>query len=127
MSELMKIVCVEDDPDIRAIIKLALSDLGGFDIALYASGLEALEQVEQFQPQLIMLDVMMPGIDGVETLKQLRARTLTEKTPAIFMTAKAQPNEVQQYIQAGAIGVIIKPFDPISLADQVKELWFEAA
>ncbi len=127
MTELKKIACVEDDPDIRSIIKLALSDLGGFEIALYQSGMEALERAEGFLPQLIMLDVMMPGIDGMETLKRLRQQQSLLKTPAIFMTAKAQPNEVQTYITAGAIGVITKPFDPMSLADHIKKMWRDAA
>ncbi|WP_425409782.1 response regulator [Hyphococcus sp.] len=127
MTGLKKIACVEDDADIRAIIKLALGDLGGFDVALYENGMDALEHVEQFQPQLIILDMMMPGIDGMETLKKIREKAQLKSTPAIFMTAKAQPSEVQNYVKSGALGVIVKPFDPVTLADQVNEFWRDAA
>jgi len=76
---------------------------------------------------LIILDMMMPGMDGLETLQRIRALPALAAVPAVFMTAKAQPNEIQRYEHSGAIGVIVKPFDPVSLASEVKNLWRAAA
>ncbi len=127
MAELKKLACVEDDADIRSIIELALGDLGGFDLALFSSGHDALAGLEDATPQLIILDVMMPGMDGLETLEKLRAVPALNETPVLFMTAKAQPKEITRYTQAGALGVITKPFDPLSLADKVRAFWDDAA
>lgn len=126
MAELQKIACVEDDKDIRSIVELALSDLGGMDVSLYCNGVDALERMGDTDPQLILLDVMMPGMDGLETLERLRTRPSTQETPVIFMTAKAQPAELTRFLNAGAIGVITKPFDPMTLADEVRNLWAAA-
>ncbi len=123
MAELNKVVCVEDDADIRSIIELALQDLGGFDLKVYESGTDALEGLPGAAADLIVLDVMMPGMDGKETLRNLRAMPEFSDTPIVFMTAKAQPSELDQYMELGAIGVITKPFDPMTLADQLRDLW----
>lgn len=122
---LRRILCVEDDPDIQAIIAIALGDLGGFEVVTCSSGPEALERLDAVAPQFVLLDVMMPGMDGVATLAALRTLPAGATVPVAFMTAKAQRHEIDQYRQAGAIGVIVKPFDPIELADQVRALWRE--
>ena len=128
MAELTKIACVEDDPDIRKIVELALGDIGGFDLALFPDGASALAQMEAAAPQLIILDVMMPGLNGVETLEKLRTQDALKETPALFMTARAQPDEQRRYAgQDGAIGVITKPFDPMTLADTIRTHWEKAA
>jgi len=118
------ILCVEDDEDIRMVLELALSG-GGFNAAICRSGTEALERVTAFRPDLLLLDVMMPGMDGPTTLQALRKLPQTEHTPAIYLTAKVQPAEVREYLASGACAVIPKPFDPIKLPERIKEIWRE--
>jgi len=120
---LKRILYVEDEPDIQMVAKLALEMVGGFTLAVCSSGAEALEQATAFQPQLLLLDVMMPGMDGPTTLENLRKLAQTAHTPAVFMTAKVQPGEVAHYKTLGAIDVIPKPFDPMNLANQVRAIW----
>lgn len=123
---LSHILHVEDDPDIRAIAKLALVTVGGLEVTQCASGAEFLAAAEGCIPDLVLLDVMMPELDGPETLRQLRTLPGMSEVPAVFMTAKAQPEEISEYQALGAIGVIPKPFDPLTLADQVRRLWQQA-
>lgn len=122
-SELNKILYVEDEPDIQAIAKLALEAVGGFTVKICSSGQEALDSVGDFAPDLVLLDVMMPGMDGPSTLKALRELTGCSNTPIVFMTAKVQPQEVASYKELGALDVIAKPFDPMSLPNQVRTIW----
>ena len=127
MSEqLQRITYVEDEPDIRAITEFALKEIGGYTLDVCASGPEALERAPDFQPDLIILDVMMPGMDGIETFKRLRAIPKLAATPVIFMTAKAMKHEIDQYVALGAADVIAKPFDPLTLAERVRVIWQQA-
>ena len=123
VPELRKIMIVEDDPDIQTVARMALETIGGFAVEACSSGREALEKAPAFQPDLIMLDVMMPEMDGPTTLQGLRGLADFAATPVVFCTAKAMPSEVEQYRQMGSAGIIAKPFDPMSLADQVREIW----
>lgn len=123
MAELKRILHVEDDLSIQAVAKLALETLGGFEVLSCLSGQEALDQVQGFNPDFILLDVMMPGMDGPETLSKLRELVDIEQIPVAFMTAKVQPQEIEQYRQLGAREVIVKPFDPMTLAAQVRSIW----
>jgi CheY-like chemotaxis protein len=123
---LQRVLYVEDDADIRTIATLALETVGGLTLAACAGGAEALERAPQFAPQLLLLDVMMPGMDGPTTLERLRALPGTAATPVVFMTAKVQANELAHYRELGALGVITKPFDPMTLAAQVQDLWRQA-
>ena len=118
----MKILLVEDEPDIRAIAGLALGTIGGFQVEPCESGAQALERAEGFAPDLVMLDVMMPGMDGPSTLEALRRLPALAETPVIFMTAKVQPQEVAFYKSLGALDVIAKPFDPMALPAKVREI-----
>ncbi len=120
---LKKILLAEDDPDIQDIAIMSLADLGEFTVEVASNGAEALEKVEGFAPDLIILDVMMPEMDGPTALTHLRANPATKDIPVVFMTARTQPSEVREYIDQGAIGVIPKPFEPVELPDQVRELW----
>lgn len=120
---LKRILYAEDEPDIQAVAKLALEMVGGFEVLICGNGVEALQKVGDFAPQLILLDVMMPGMDGPTTLQNLRANAATAAIPVIFLTAKVQPPEVVQYQAMGALDVIAKPFDPMTLAAQVKAIW----
>lgn len=123
MSTLQRLMYVEDEADIRTVAKLALEAIGGFTVMTCASGEEALEKVEAFAPDIILLDVMMPGMDGPSLLRELRARPTLTKTPVAFMTAKVQPAEIEHFKSLGARDVIAKPFDPMTLADQVRAIW----
>ena len=123
MTQLQRILYVEDEPDIQAVARMALEHIGGFTVEVCSSGREALEKIPQFQPDLILLDVMMPGMDGPTTLQALRATPEGQAIPVAFMTAKVQPQEIAQYKQLGAIEVIPKPFDPMTLSDKVRTIW----
>lgn len=122
-EKLTRILYVEDEPDIQMVARLALESVGGFTLEVCSSGNEAIALGPAFLPQLALLDVMMPGIDGPTTLKLLREIPQTATIPVIFMTAKVQPNEVAQYKALGAVDVIPKPFDPMTLASRVQEIW----
>jgi CheY-like chemotaxis protein len=122
-DQLTRILYVEDEPDIQVVARLALETLGGFTVEICSSGNEALDRAPDFQPQLILLDVMMPVMDGPTTLKKLRELPSFASTPAIFMTAKVQPSEVSGYKNIGAVDVIPKPFDPMTLSSQVQAIW----
>lgn len=122
-EKLTRILYVEDEPDIQMVARLALETLGGFTLEICSSGKEALEKINAFQPQLMLLDVMMPGMDGPTTLGELRKLAPFASTPAIFMTAKVQPSEVAGYKAIGAVDVIPKPFDPMTLSTQVQAIW----
>ena len=118
-----RVLYVEDEPNIRAVGVFSLEEVGGFTVQPAESGQDALQKAGSFEPDLILLDVMMPGMDGIATFKALRARVDTSQVPVIFMTAKVQPHEVQGYKDLGAIAVIAKPFDPVTLPDEVRALW----
>ena len=120
---LNRILLVEDEEDIRAVAEIALESVGGFELKTCSSGEDALDSIAAFAPQLIILDVMMPGMDGPETLKAIRKYEDYSATPAIFMTAKVQADEIESYLDEGAVGVIPKPFDPMTLSDRVLEIW----
>jgi CheY-like chemotaxis protein len=122
-ASLKRILLVEDDPDIQLVASLALSSLGGFEVGVCGSADEALRTAVAFAPDLILLDVMMPGMDGPAALKALRGVAELAGTPIIFMTAKVQPQELAGYRRLGSLGVIAKPFDPGTLSHTVRELW----
>lgn len=124
MSNLERVIYVEDDPDIREIATLALGDIGGFTLKTCESGEEALREIPAFDPQVILLDVMMPNMDGTETLTALREQSsIKESTLVIFMTAKVHPEELERYKTMGVEHVISKPFDPMALADDIRGIW----
>jgi CheY-like chemotaxis protein len=120
---LRRILFVEDDPDIQTVAKMALEALGGFTVLACNSGPEALAAVDGFGPDLVLLDVMMPGMDGPTTLAGLRERPAGRAVPVIFMTAKVQAQELERYRGLGAADVIAKPFDPMALSARVRQIW----
>ncbi len=122
-SELKRILYVEDDASIRTIAITVLEAVGGFTVIACGSGKQALEAAPAANADLILLDVMMPEMDGPATLKALRLIPQTAQTPAIFMTAKVQAGEILHYKSLGAIDVIAKPFDPMTLSAQISEIW----
>jgi PAS domain S-box-containing protein len=121
-----RVVYVDDDDDIRQIASLALGLNPEISVETCDSGEAALALLPRAMPEFILLDVMMPGLDGPTTLARIRANPLLADIPVAFMTAKAMPKEVEHYKAMGAVGVIPKPFDPMKLAMQVAELWRSA-
>lgn len=121
--ELRRILLVEDDLDIQVVTRIALREVEGFEVEVCSSGHEALAKAPLFQPDLILLDVMMPELDGPSTLRALRRIPQLAATPVIFVTAKAQPDEVAEYRKMGALEVIVKPFNPMTLGHQVRRIW----
>ncbi|MFZ6657042.1 response regulator [Undibacterium sp. TJN19] len=125
-ATLANILYVEDDADIQTVAQIALEVVGGFSLKTCSSGAQAIIEVSNgFVPDLLLLDVMMPNMDGPTTLAELRKLSVTQATPVIFMTAKVQSSEMEFYKSLGAIGVIAKPFDPMELSTQVRSLWQE--
>lgn len=122
-ESLKTVLYVDDEPDIREVVELSLGLVSGLTIHTCDSGERALEILPQLRPDLILLDVMMPRLDGPSTLQRLRADPELSRIPVVFMTAKAMPQEVERFKQLGAIAVIAKPFDPMRLGEQVISIW----
>lgn len=123
MSTLQKIMLVDDEEDIRTVAEISLCHVGQWEAVVVSSGVEAVALAPEVKPDLILLDVMMPTMDGPSTLKKLRENEETKDIPVIFLTAKVQPNEVTEYLQLGALGVVAKPFDPMSLPSEIKRIF----
>lgn len=119
---MIKLLHIEDDADIRQIAKLALELVGEFDVVQCAAGPEALRRLEDYTPDVILLDMMMPGMTGKETLRHIRKMPHLVHIPAVFMTARAQLSEMDELRAIGAADVISKPFDPITLGSQIKTI-----
>ena len=117
----IQVLYVEDEADIREVTEFALED-EGFELITCTSGQEALGKAAGMKADLILLDVMMPGMDGPTTLENLRSLPQFKKTPVIFMTAKVQPEQVAQYKSMGALGVISKPFNAMLLANEIRTM-----
>ncbi len=118
----LKIFHVEDDLDIQEIAKLSLEALGGFTVHQCASGQQALDEVVDFNPDLFLLDVMMPEMSGDTLYTKLKVIPGLENTPTIFMTARAQAQNVAYLKELGALDVILKPFDAMLLPEQIKTI-----
>ncbi len=117
-----KIMIVDDDEDICTVAELAARRVGGWDVVVAASGQEALDKARSERPDVILLDAMMPVLDGPSTLVKLREEPSTATIPVIFLTAKVQRREIERYMALGAIGVIRKPFDAMTLPDEVRRI-----
>jgi CheY-like chemotaxis protein len=126
MKQLRHILCVDDEEDILEVVKLCLELDGGFLIDTCRGGAEALEFLKTGRPDLVLLDVMMPGMDGPATFAAMRQSETARNIPVIFMTARVRGAEISQYLEMGAIGVVPKPFDPVTLSAEIKRLWSES-
>lgn len=115
------ILHVDDEPDIRAVVELSLELDPAFIVKSCSSGKDAVQMASEWNPDLILCDVMMPVMDGPATLAHLKEQPQTAEIPVVFMTARAQPRELEQFKTLGASGVIAKPFDPFLLASSVRE------
>lgn len=117
-----KVMMVDDEADIRRIGQLSMENIGNWQVVLVASGADAVKMARQERPQVILLDVMMPGTDGLTTLGHLRDEPDLCNIPVIFMTAKVQRHEIERYLALGGTGVISKPFDPLRLPEAIRAL-----
>jgi CheY-like chemotaxis protein len=123
IPRLSRILYVDDEPDIREVTRIALEVVGGFEVETCESGEAALLKAQDCRPDLILLDVMMPGMDGPETLKALRAIAALARVPVVFFTAKAQRSEIAELLALGAIDVLGKPFDPMTIGQALNAIW----
>ena len=122
-NAMIKILHVDDEADIRSITKLALESIGGFIVTSCSSGKEAVAAVTEAAPDLVVMDVMMPEMDGPTTFLELQKIPDASQIPVIFMTAKNQKDEIDSLMEVGAIGVIAKPFNPMQLSKEVERIW----
>lgn len=123
MRELKKILLVDDDPDIQYVAVLALETRGGFLVKTAVSGKEALVEAPKFMPDMILLDVTIPEMDGPSILKELRRLPGFETVPVVFVSARILSHEVEHYRSLGALDVILKPFKTMTFSDKLKSLW----
>lgn len=123
MKELRLILLIEDEPDIQEIVRSALELVGGFEVISAYGGREGFDLAILHKPDLILLDMMMPGINGIETFGLMKENPSTAEIPIIFMTAKVQPHEIDQYMNLGAAALIPKPFDPMTISSQINDIW----
>lgn len=118
----MHILLIEDDPDIQKMVRLSLKFQGGHKVSVASDGREGLEKAAAEHPDLILLDVMMPEMDGYETCRRLKADPATQDIPVVFLSARAQQAEIEKGRELGAVGYLVKPFDPMTLSDQLSEI-----
>jgi two-component system OmpR family response regulator len=126
MSEaltLKHIACIDDDEDILRVAELTLELMGGFKVTTFSSGPAALAGLAKAMPDLVLLDVMMPKMDGPATFQAMQRRDDLKNLPVVFLTAKIQPSERRQYEAMGAAGILAKPFDPQNLAGEIERIW----
>ncbi|HVZ53147.1 MAG TPA: response regulator [Pseudolabrys sp.] len=116
----LRILLVDDEPFIRELVEISLGLDPEIAVKSCASGREALDEADLWLPKLVLLDVMMPEMDGPQTLSRLREKEATARTPVVFMTARAQSRDIAHFLTLGVVGVIPKPFDPVGLANEVK-------
>ena len=121
-EKLQRVLVIDDEPDILAVISITLRARGGFEVELCRSGGEALDVARRFAPDLILLDVMMPGVDGPATLRALRDDPKTAATPVVFLTAKTMKHDTERFLALGAAAVIAKPFDQRTLANELTQI-----
>ncbi|MBI3982557.1 MAG: response regulator [Gemmatimonadetes bacterium] len=122
MSEPFRVVLIDDDADLRMLITLTLRTAAAWDVAAFPDGASGIEAVRTLRPDLVIVDVMMPGMDGYEVCRRLKEDRATTATPVIFLTARQQTGD-DHARAAGALGAISKPFDPAQLASRIRELY----
>lgn len=123
VPELNRVLVVDDEPDIRMLTSVTLEMIGNFTVETAENGLDALDKAPAFNPELILLDVMMPVMDGPATLKKFREIEGTKNVPVVFLTAKVQAHEIDELLATGATAVLSKPFDPNTIVPKIQEIW----
>ncbi|MEL7142172.1 MAG: response regulator [Cyanobacteria bacterium J06554_3] len=114
-----KILMIDDESDIQTVARIGITLVEDWEVSTANSGREGIAQAKAHLPDAILLDVMMPDMDGLATLKALKSDVSTKDIPVIFLTAKSQAIDLKQFYQLGAQGVIHKPFDPMTLSSQI--------
>lgn len=122
-AALEHVLCIDDDSDILEIAQMALEDVGALRVTCMSDGDAAVVAAPDLHPDFILIDVMMPGLDGPSVLKGLRAQAALAQVPVAFMTARIQDAEVRDYLDLGADGMISKPFDPMTLPSEIRVIW----
>lgn len=120
---LNKIAYVEDELDVQKIVKLSLEKVGKFNTRIYSNGPEALEDLPIYMPDLILLDVLLPEMDGIEIFSKIREMQEMKSIPIVFMTAKSKESEQKQLLSLGALDVVMKPINPMELPNQLRSIW----
>lgn len=123
MKKLESILIVDDEEDIITIAKMSLEALGGYTVATAVNGQDFLDKVESVAPDLVLLDVMMPEVDGPTALKKYIEKYGDLAKPVVFMTAKTQRHEVESFLSLGAVKVLAKPFNPTSICGELEQIW----
>ena len=126
-AKLTKVLCADDEEDILAIVQICLQMVQGLEVMCVSDGATAIEEARRWRPDIIVLDVMMPRMDGPTAMRALKADADLKHIPVILMTARVQESEIAEYREMGAANVIPKPFDPMTLADRILHVWQEAA
>jgi len=122
-TPLNRICYVEDDEDIQRIVRMSLERVGKMTVEVVGDPTMAIEAMSAFRPDLVMLDWMMPKMDGPTLFHQMKQRPETSALPVVFITAKASPRELDELLTLGAAGAISKPFNPKDLPDQLRAIW----
>jgi CheY-like chemotaxis protein len=120
------VLFVDDDPDVREVVQATLGLIAGLQVYTAGSGEQAIDLAYELRTDLVLMDVVMPGLDGPSTLKRMRERAPISDIPVIFLSAKVLPATVAHFLELGAIGVIGKPFDPLTLSDELLSQWKRA-
>lgn len=116
-----RILIIDDEDDIREVAALSLETVAGWDVVVASSGTQGVTRAEEDKPDAILLDVMMPGMDGPSTFRELRKSPVTAKIPVLLLTAKVQSSDQRRFADLGVEAVLFKPFDPMTLAAQISE------
>jgi CheY-like chemotaxis protein len=117
----VKILVVEDDRSIQMVLELVFTRMAKCEVVLASDGTEGLAMIQKHKPDVVLLDLMLPGMDGFEVCQRSKADEATRQVPIIFLTAQPQPAAVARALALGAAGYLVKPFDPIKIIDQVNE------
>ncbi|HZL50107.1 MAG TPA: response regulator [Terracidiphilus sp.] len=117
-----KVLIIDDEDDIREVAALSLESVAGWDVVMASSGAQGLARAIEHQPDAILLDVMMPGMDGPSTFRELRANPSTAKIPVLLLTAKVQSSDQRRFADLGVEAVLFKPFDPLTLSNQIADV-----
>ena len=120
---LQRVLIADDEPDILEISRIALESVGGFEVLVCSSGEELLEQISAFQPDLVIVDVLMPDMTGPEVFEEIRRRPEFDEVPVIYLTGVIQEEELDGLRKAGVADIVLKPFDPMTLADRINGVW----
>ncbi len=114
-----RILIIDDEDDIREVAALSLETVAGWEVAMASSGAQGVARAAEYRPDAILLDVMMPGMDGPSTFRELKKNPATAKIPVVLLTAKVQSNDQRRFADLGVEAVLFKPFDPLTLSTQI--------